>query len=103
MPRVKADTEEMLDIAARYERLVLELEDISATLRQIWSDLEIGMPGNETLLTRVEDIRRKAESIEYDLRDHRGKLRLAAERYDEYDRHIRHVAREAVRTLQEKK
>ena len=80
MPRVRADTDELLDIAAKYERLLADMTDLADEAGRIYMDIGAALPGQRALLSRAGEIRRKAETIAFQLRGLCGAARFAAER-----------------------
>jgi hypothetical protein len=89
MPRtIKINTDDLWDAALRYERLGFNVEDISTALRRVGSELREASSQHETT-HNIDELLRKTDDLLYRLQDLCGKLRFAATRYEDYDRHIK--------------
>ena len=85
---ISIDTDSLWDAVNRFERLVVDIEDYSTELDNIRAELA-GAYSRDDYLMRVDTAKRKMSGVAYSLRDMRGKLMFAANRYEEYDRRMR--------------
>ena len=85
---IRVDTEELWEAARRYERLAADMEESAVELGAVHGGLDAAYSRDDFLM-RLETIRLKTSGIAGSLRGLGGKLRFAANHYEEFDRDMK--------------
>jgi hypothetical protein len=93
------DTNALLDIARRYEQLSFELGDAGVEIIAALNALDSAMPTEGFVLERVGDIVRQCDTLKDELDGARVKIRYAARRYEESDKHLRRLSKECAQNF----